>query len=398
MSLSRRKFMQAGVVAAACAALPWKSALGQNGSGGTLSNDPLSQPSLSAQLSTEQLSYYTQSSFTPYLNTQFRVYLDQSNMRGLKLIEVNDYLATLPRSEAGGNPHQTECFSLLFTIPPGRAFEQDTYLIEHEALGTFYLFLVSVSDHGKRALDYYEGIVYRHPGLPKGYETAFLGNTGRGTVQVPQARTTDGQNAKTDQEIFYFRPQEIKSNAPVQPIDPGAAGRRAASRLTQSPDINGLRLGMTLEQVLALFPGIRNDAEVSASLDRPINRFGVQSLVLRPERYSSKKRFDRVSQITPTFLDGRVSTLVVGYNAPLWQHVDEFVAKFSEENKLPGADSWDAYTGMETQLKTLKCNGFEVSLFTGGNSVNINYVQLRDTVARQKLKERTARKMSGVTP
>jgi hypothetical protein len=407
MSLSRRKFMKVGVLAVACATLPLKSALGQNGDEGSLINKPPS----SAKLTREQLNFYTQSSFAPYLNTQFRVYLDQSTTHGLKLVEVNDYLATLPGLESGGDPHKIECFSLLFTIPPGRAFEQDTYLVEHEALGNFYMFMVPVSEQGKGALDYYEAVVYRHPEHPKGYEAAFFNDTQSGQSSPGGAaaagavieNSANGRNSKTAQEVFYFRPQAIKSTAvPVQTPDPGAAGRRAASLLTlaQAPVIGGLQLGMTIEQVLALFPGSSSDAEVQTSLDRPASPFGVQSLVIKPERYSTTKRVDRVSQITLTFLDGRVSILNVGYDGPSWRHVDEFVAKFSEETKLPGADSWEAYVGMDTQLKTLRCAEFEISLFAGGDNVNINYAQISDKKAQQRVKERRARArgMNGITP
>ena len=160
-------------------------------------------------------------------------------------------------------------------------------------------------------------------------------------------------------------------------------------KLAQSPAINGLKLGMTPEEVLALFPGSREDAEVRASLSSPPPKFGVSSLSLTPEKYGSKSKFAGVSHISLTLLDGRVSTLNVNYNGPEWKHVDQFVTKFSEGTQLPPASAWEAYVGMDTQLKTLKCKEFEVSVFAGGKNVkNLNYVQMRDLVAQQKLKER----------
>lgn len=413
MSLSRRKFMKVGVVAAACAALPLKSALGQNGPEGrvaSLSNNAQLPLSSFSKVSPEQLGYYTEASFAPYVNTQFRVYLSPSNTRGLKLIEVSDYLSTLPRSLTRGNSSKMECFSLLLTLPPGKPFEQDTYLIEHEALGTFYLFMVPVNLRSKTALEYYEAVIYRHPGNPSSYDSVLFNDTHPRGRQGSMASATQseitgtsasGRNLKTDQEVFYFRPKEIKSTA-VQTEAPGAAGRRAASKLAvaQAPDIGGLKLGMSIEQVLALFPGIKDNAEVRASLSGPASPFGDLSLIISPENYSPKKKFDRVSQIVVTFLDGRVSTLIVSYDGPMWEHVDGFVAKYSAETKLPAADSWDAFVGMDTQLKTLRCKDFEVSVFAGGNNVNINYVQLRDMTAQQKLKERKARArmMKGTKP
>jgi hypothetical protein len=166
--------------------------------------------------------------------------------------------------------------------------------------------------------------------------------------------------------------------------------------LAQAPVINGLRLGMTQDEALALFPGVRADKEVGAELARPASQFGVSGLSIKPERYSSKAKFAGVSQVTLTLLDGRVSDLHVGYSGPEWKHVDDFLAKFLEGRRLPAAHAWEAHTGMDTQLKTLKCKGFELSVFAGGKNVhNINYVQLVDVDARKRLKERKAKARGG---
>lgn len=170
-----------------------------------------------------------------------------------------------------------------------------------------------------------------------------------------------------------------------------AAYAQGACTMTaaQAPVINGLRLGMTRDEVLALFPGIRADSEVSAQLAQPVGPLGVSNLSIRPEKYASKAKFAGVSQITLRMLDGRISDMHVGYNGPEWKHVDEFLAKFLEGKRLPAAHAWEAYVGLDTQLKTLTCKGFEVKIFAGGKNVhNINYVQVVDLDAKQKLKER----------
>src|SRR5438105_2015831 len=55
--------------------------------------------------------------------------------------------------------------------------------------------------------------------------------------------------------------------------------------LAGAPDIKGLRLGLTLEQVLALFPGSNEDAEIRSRLSQPPSRFGVSGFSLRPDKY-----------------------------------------------------------------------------------------------------------------
>ena len=158
--------------------------------------------------------------------------------------------------------------------------------------------------------------------------------------------------------------------------------------LAGAPDIKGLRLGMTAEEVLALFPGSKDDAEVRTSLSRPPSQFGVSSFLIRPEKYEAKDKFAGVNQITFTLLDGRVSSFSVGYNGPEYSHVDQFVAKFIEGTTLPAADQWEAYVGMDNSLKILKCTDFEIRVFAGGQGGNLNYALMKDLAAEKKLKER----------
>jgi hypothetical protein len=151
MAYSRRKFMQAGVLAAVCAGLPLKSALAQNGR----------KPTVIPRPSPDQLDYYTRTTFTPYVNTVFRVHLSGASVRDLTLIQVGDYPDYMAKAEPSYRAPGNECFSLLFKIEPGQPFDQNTYVIEHAALGTFQMFLVPVSGHRRNKPDYYEAIIYR---------------------------------------------------------------------------------------------------------------------------------------------------------------------------------------------------------------------------------------------
>ena len=157
--------------------------------------------------------------------------------------------------------------------------------------------------------------------------------------------------------------------------------------LAQASVIEGLKPGMPVEQVLALFPGSREDAEVHFSLSRP-PRFGVSGFVIRPGKYESKVKTTGISYITFTLLDGHVLKFYIGYAGPQWSHVDKFVAKFIEGTNLPALDQWEAYVGMDTQLKTLTCKDFEIRVFAGGKGGNLNYAEIRDLEAEKKLKER----------
>lgn len=158
--------------------------------------------------------------------------------------------------------------------------------------------------------------------------------------------------------------------------------------MAQAPSVGGLKLGMTMEQMLALFPGSREDGEIRTILSRPANAFGVININIRPERYASKAKFAGISQINIALLDGRISNFYVGYNEAEWNHVDEFVTKFARGTSLPAPHAWEAYVGMDNQLKTLKCKNFEISIFAGGKATKVNYVKMHDIEALKKLKER----------
>ncbi len=167
--------------------------------------------------------------------------------------------------------------------------------------------------------------------------------------------------------------------------------------LAGAPVINGLKLGMTAAEVLALFPGSKDDAEVRSSLSAT-SQFGTSSVVIRPGKYESKEKFAGINQITFRLLDGRVSNFTVGYDGPEYSHVDKFVAKFIEGKNLPAADQWEAYVGMDNQLKMLKCTEFEIRVFTGGPGGNLNYVLVKDLLADKTLKDRRAKARAAATP
>jgi hypothetical protein len=417
VKLSRRKFVKAGIIAAVCAPLlPLKRIVAQGKTG---------QPS-SANLN--QLSYYNEAAFKPYVNTSFRVYLSPSETRSLELIKVSDYDTSSQQSPL---VYSSECFSLLFTIPPGQSFTQDTYLIEHDALGTFYLFVVPISPPSKQSSDFYEAVIYRREMYwtdrvskttkkkPSSLTTSQAVTTSSAVITSPSVTKSTTQpkqsvlegapllilpgiqdvksnpqdvkpNPQEESDVYRFRPAETASIALAEQANIAPPPKKTVYplALSQSPIINGLKLGMTADQVLALFPGSKTDAEVQRDLSRPPSQFGVSSFTIKPQKYSSKSKFDRVTQITFTLFDGRVSTLYVGYDSPIWEHVDDYVTDFNKGRNLPAADEWEAYVGMDTELKTLNCKEFEISLFAGGQNVNINYAQVRDLVALQKYKER----------
>jgi hypothetical protein len=170
--------------------------------------------------------------------------------------------------------------------------------------------------------------------------------------------------------------------------------------MTQQPGIKGLKLGMTVEEVLAVFPGSKTDAEVTSAISRPPSAVGTSSFVIRPMKYPNQPEFAAVSQIAFTLLDGRVSNFTVNYSSPQYAHIDKFIEVIIRGTSLPAADRWQPYAGLDEQMKTLTCTDFSVRAFIGGEGGSQNYVLFQDLEADKIVKERRkkAREQASPTP
>lgn len=125
MAISRRRFMRAGAIAAIAAGICLKPSFN------TLAQDLIGQFGGST---TDPLANYTQATFTQYVNSIFRLYGRVTV--DVTLMKVEDTLPAKVSREGG-----RESFALHFR-GGGISLPQDSYLVEHAALGTFRLFLV----------------------------------------------------------------------------------------------------------------------------------------------------------------------------------------------------------------------------------------------------------------
>lgn len=165
-----------------------------------------------------------------------------------------------------------------------------------------------------------------------------------------------------------------------------------------APVAEGLKLGITPDEVVAALPGSKDDPEVQSGLAKPASKLGVSSFVVHADKLKPKEKFERIVHFTFSLLDGRVSSINIGYNGPAYANVDEFVTSFIKGTNLPPADQWQAYPGLETQLKTVTCKDFEVRVFAGGENGSQNYVLLTDLEAKKTLKDRRAKARAQATP
>jgi len=141
MSITRRKFLKAGTLLALSLGAPLNLVFGQQGNKGGDGNTFDGQ-----DMPADPLAHYTRAAFASYLNSIFRLYTGYSTIE-VALVEVKD-LAPDAAAAANGK----ECFSLLFRGGT-TALRQNTYAMDHPALGKFQLFLVpgSPDDNGAQS-------------------------------------------------------------------------------------------------------------------------------------------------------------------------------------------------------------------------------------------------------
>ena len=154
MNLSRRSFLETGSklgLAAVFSGALSSIALGQDKLGSGIGS-PIPREALA-----DPLFKMTQAMFTDNLGTTFTLSLGRVKLTDVTLIEVNDLN---PPFVKGNVTNGRECFSLVFKGPRSLALRQETYTLNHKALGTFKLFLVP-GDPGKGAARHYRADINR---------------------------------------------------------------------------------------------------------------------------------------------------------------------------------------------------------------------------------------------
>jgi hypothetical protein len=173
--------------------------------------------------------------------------------------------------------------------------------------------------------------------------------------------------------------------APVQPQNTSKCSLTPA----QAPAIRGIKLGMSTEEIVSLFPGSRQRPEIKTALESSEGypNYGVARLYFQPSTYPTvaKDRFAGIEGISVTLFDGRVVELWATYagrdsrpRGPVWPNVDEFIAKLSEAYALPSARDWRQ---VAQDYKVLECSGLniEATVPIGSGSVSLRATKFFDT-------------------
>jgi hypothetical protein len=197
MSITRRWFLRAGSLVALSAAIPLKSAFGQE--------LRKKQTDRAQEATRDQLANYHKAAFESYLNSIFRLYTGSSVVE-VALIEVKDIGA----ATATARPQPgAESFKLVFKGGT-KELDQGTYQLEHPALGLFRLFLVSGTPDDNGAMSYV-AIINRVPYDP---------------TAIPSGTTRPVKPAK---------PETTAPAKPVAPVKTGPSQTETPSQAKPEP-------------------------------------------------------------------------------------------------------------------------------------------------------------------
>jgi hypothetical protein len=147
-------------------------------------------------------------------------------------------------------------------------------------------------------------------------------------------------------------------SAPPQPS-------QCSLKPAQSPSVRGIKLGMSVEDLLALFPGSAGEDGIKLSASETANfpHFGVVNFGVFPSRYSTRERFAGIGILNFVVLDGRLAQFEVQYlglpNGANWRNLDDFIAKISDAFQVPASKNWTAHQ-YNPSMKELRCDGFQL--------------------------------------
>lgn len=198
----------------------------------------------------------------------------------------------------------------------------------------------------------------------------------------------NGAVTRFDDLGLYIFPTEAEARAVVSQRPVGAQSTRAAGAGSDCqlpregiPSLYGVKLGMSLEEVVSLFPASAGDANVRRALElshspdlaEPIRIVIAANKATNPDLTDVKQFFFQ-------FRNRRLFSFSVDYLSPQWKSVNEFIEQRAHLLNLPAANSWEPVEGNSLFSRYLICEGIEIRFYAApARSTNLNYISLTDT-------------------
>ena len=138
-----------------------------------------------------------------------------------------------------------------------------------------------------------------------------------------------------------------------------------------SPSIGSLRLRMTADQLVALFPASTKRKEIRDALEKAKAATTTDPVYLSFDTATDGGRdsFPGVDSVTAGVYRGRVTDFSALYGGT-WNSIDEWVIHVSQMLKLPAAKDWTVGPS-ENPNKVLRCDGIEIEAAIQGGSATV---------------------------
>jgi hypothetical protein len=158
--------------------------------------------------------------------------------------------------------------------------------------------------------------------------------------------------------------------------------------LAQAPVIRGLRLGMTSDELFAIFPTSERQefdrAQQLKSAELTPN-YGFTIFQFNPYNYATKDRFTGIGSFTFGLFDGKVVAIVAYYsNTPQFDREGQLMEIITRQLGLPEFKDWPDYSE-NLSNPSLSCDGFTFKLNGLSGSFSI---ELADPTYKKIMEDR----------
>jgi hypothetical protein len=149
--------------------------------------------------------------------------------------------------------------------------------------------------------------------------------------------------------------------------------------LAQAPVIRGLRLGMTSDELFAIFTA--NGREEFDRVQQLKNaelypNYGYASFQFDPSNYATKVRFTGIGRLTLGLFDRKVVSISVDYwNTPQFDRPGQAMEIITRQFGLPEFKDWPG-SSEYLSYASLPCDGFTFQVYSGSGSISISLTDL----------------------
>lgn len=201
----------------------------------------------------------------------------------------------------------------------------------------------------------------------------------------------DDSRASFDDLGIYVFPTEqealihVAQRAPIQ-----AASRKLLDPIPQClyrraaiPPVHGIQLGMSLEEIVALFPGSAEQPNVRRALELSKRHATGLTGVLIDNKTGSPD-MSEIKQVFLRFRDRQLFSFSVHSSGPQWESVDKFIDERGDLLNLVGVNAWNSVEG-NSRLKYLICDSVEIMFYASPvPTSNKNYISITDVAVETK--------------